>query len=150
VKDQIQVLFEYQIRRWVECGGFFLTHMGFGDMVLPHLFKAGRLQVVSTQHRLGLARWVLHGNYRLKLGCWHTHGLGACEISTVHYVVRSSDVLWLTAYVSRLVRSPLRLELAIGNIKIQKNSKPLAPRKNNWAAWVHAASPHWLSRIFIF
>jgi len=51
----------------------------------------------------GSARWVLHGygysDYRLKSGCWHTHGLGVCEILPVHYVILSGDVLWLTGYV---------------------------------------------------
>ncbi|CAK9265484.1 unnamed protein product [Sphagnum jensenii] len=40
-----------------------------------------------------------NSDYRLKLGCWHTHGLRACEIPPVHYVIMSGDVLWLTGYV---------------------------------------------------
>ncbi len=50
------------------------------------------------------ARWLQPDysdiDYRLKLGHWRTHKLRAHEISPVHYVVLSSDNLWLTGYVS--------------------------------------------------
>ncbi len=36
-------------------------------------------------------------------------------------------------------------EKTSGTPKIQKKRKP--PSGKNWASWVHAASPHWLSRI---
>ncbi len=36
---------------------------------------------------------------RIKSGRWRTDGLQACEILPIHYVVLSSDILWLTGYV---------------------------------------------------
>jgi hypothetical protein len=46
-----------------------------------------------------LQRGYRDSDYRLKLGHWPTHGLRACEISLVHFVVLSGDVLRLTGYV---------------------------------------------------
>jgi hypothetical protein len=46
---------------------------------------------------IGSARRVQHGygdnDYRLKLNHRHTHELRACEISPIHYVVLSNEVL---------------------------------------------------------
>jgi hypothetical protein len=66
-----------------------------------HLELAGYKSYLPS---IGSARWVQldysESNYRLKLGHWRTHELQAHEISPVHYVVLSSDILWLTGYVS--------------------------------------------------
>jgi hypothetical protein len=73
-----------------------------GDVVSSHSLRAGVLQVVSP--RTGLTGQVQHdyGNnskYRLKLSCWHTHGLQAHGTPPVHYFVLPDDVLWLIGYV---------------------------------------------------
>jgi hypothetical protein len=71
-------------------------------VVSPHLFRASGLEVVSAPYwvsLMGTAR--LRRDYQLKSGHWHTPRLRACEIPPVHYVVLSSEVLWLTGYELR-------------------------------------------------
>jgi len=66
----------------------------FSDVVSSHSFRAGGLQVVICPV-LGRP-----DGYSAESGHdWCTHRLRAREIWPVHYVVLSSDILWLTGYV---------------------------------------------------
>jgi hypothetical protein len=74
----------------------------FDDVASPHSFRAGKLQVRSTQYwvsQMGTQHGYRDSDYRLKSGRWRSHGLQAHEIQPVHYVILSGGILWLTSYV---------------------------------------------------
>jgi hypothetical protein len=67
----------------------------FDDVASSHSFRAGKLQVRSTQYwvsQMGTA-WLPDSDYQLKLGRWCTHGLQAHEIQPIHYVILSGGIL---------------------------------------------------------
>jgi hypothetical protein len=74
-----------------------------------HPIRSEQTGYKSYPPSTGLARRVQPGigdsDYKLQSGRWHTHGLQAHEISPVHYVVLSGDILWVISPIDYVVLS---------------------------------------------